>query len=236
MRMRGGVLLAIAAFVAVACGTSYRPARGDCRWCSCGLPRPQWHDGSAFLPKQPDLADSCARRYESASFDFTPHVAILRDFRVSRRNIHFLRIIFRKIRSPSLPIELRPQISACISVHSCGARLRMDRNHGHRRAAGGHVETMSQMERFRGHFYNWYDTRDLRPLDPKYISSVDSGNMAGHLLALANGCRELIQKSSIEPGMLAGVRIRSFCYGGAGKIIEHAANPSRHAKATQQCR
>lgn len=67
------------------------------------------------------------------------------------------------------------------------------------------LQTVSQMERFRGHLYNWYDTRDLRALDPKYISSVDSGNIAGHLLALANGCRELIQTSSIEPGILAGV-------------------------------
>jgi cyclic beta-1,2-glucan synthetase len=64
---------------------------------------------------------------------------------------------------------------------------------------------MKQMERFRGHFYNWYDTRDLRPLDPKYVSAVDSGNMAGHLLALANGCRDLIEKSSFEPRALAGV-------------------------------
>jgi cyclic beta-1,2-glucan synthetase len=67
------------------------------------------------------------------------------------------------------------------------------------------LETMTQMERFHGHFYNWYDTRDLRPLDPKYVSSVDSGNIAGHLLALGNGCRELIQKSSIEACILEGV-------------------------------
>ena len=38
---------------------------------------------------------------------------------------------------------------------------------------------MDGLERFRGHFYNWYDTHDLRPLDPKYISSVDSGNLSG---------------------------------------------------------
>ncbi len=50
--------------------------------------------------------------------------------------------------------------------------------------------TMHRMERFRGHFYNWYDTNDLRPLDPPYISTVDSGNLAGHLIALANACHE----------------------------------------------
>ena len=44
------------------------------------------------------------------------------------------------------------------------------------------LATMSGLVRFRGHFYNWYDTQDLRPLDPQYVSSVDSGNLAGHLI------------------------------------------------------
>jgi cyclic beta-1,2-glucan synthetase len=52
------------------------------------------------------------------------------------------------------------------------------------------LATMSGLERVRGHFLNWYDTRELRPLEPRYISTVDSGNLAGHLIALANACRE----------------------------------------------
>ncbi|MDP9013960.1 MAG: glycosyl transferase, partial [Pseudomonadota bacterium] len=51
------------------------------------------------------------------------------------------------------------------------------------------LATMNRLERFRGHFYNWYDTRDLRPLDPRYVSAVDSGNLAAHLIALAGACR-----------------------------------------------
>ena len=54
------------------------------------------------------------------------------------------------------------------------------------------LATMSRLQQCRGHFYNWYDTRDLRPLEPRYVSSVDSGNLAGHLIALANTCREWI--------------------------------------------
>lgn len=50
------------------------------------------------------------------------------------------------------------------------------------------LHSMETLPRFRGHFYNWYETREKRPLDPKYISSVDSGNLAGHLLALAQAC------------------------------------------------
>jgi cyclic beta-1,2-glucan synthetase len=52
------------------------------------------------------------------------------------------------------------------------------------------LATMGGLPRFRGHFFNWYDTRDLRPLNPQYVSSVDSGNLAGHLIALANACEE----------------------------------------------
>ena len=44
------------------------------------------------------------------------------------------------------------------------------------------LATIDRLERFRGHLFNWYDTRDLRPLDPMYVSTVDSGNLAGHLL------------------------------------------------------
>ncbi|HEY0303148.1 MAG TPA: glucoamylase family protein, partial [Rhizomicrobium sp.] len=50
--------------------------------------------------------------------------------------------------------------------------------------------TLDKLERFRGHFYNWYTTQDLRLLEPRYISTVDSGNLAGHLIALAHACRD----------------------------------------------
>jgi cyclic beta-1,2-glucan synthetase len=67
------------------------------------------------------------------------------------------------------------------------------------------LSTMAGLARCRGHFYNWYDTADLRPLDPRYVSSVDSGNLAGHLIALANGCREWRSHVLAEPRRLAGV-------------------------------
>jgi len=67
------------------------------------------------------------------------------------------------------------------------------------------LATMKRLELFRGHFYNWYDTRTLRPLDPRYVSSVDSGNLAGHLLVLGNGCRELIQQCPLEGDLFVGV-------------------------------
>jgi cyclic beta-1,2-glucan synthetase len=67
------------------------------------------------------------------------------------------------------------------------------------------LATMKDLERFRGHFYNWYDTQDLRPLDPKYVSSVDSGNLAGHLIAVSNACREMLGRPVIGPQWLVGI-------------------------------
>jgi len=47
--------------------------------------------------------------------------------------------------------------------------------------------SMHKLERYEGHFYNWYDTQTLKPLQPLYVSTVDSGNLAGHLLTLRQG-------------------------------------------------
>jgi cyclic beta-1,2-glucan synthetase len=51
--------------------------------------------------------------------------------------------------------------------------------------------TLQQMERHRGHFLNWYDTETLQPLPPRYVSTVDSGNLSAHLLTVAQACCEL---------------------------------------------
>ena len=53
--------------------------------------------------------------------------------------------------------------------------------------------TLDKMSKYKGHFFNWYSTETLTGLLPKYISSVDSGNLAGHLIALANSCDEWAQ-------------------------------------------
>ena len=49
------------------------------------------------------------------------------------------------------------------------------------------LRTMESLERYQGHFYNWYDTQSLQPLHPVYVSTVDSGNLGGHLLTLRPG-------------------------------------------------
>ncbi len=52
---------------------------------------------------------------------------------------------------------------------------------------GNTYQAMLTMEHFKGHFYNWYDTQTLNPLYPLYVSTVDSGNLTGHLLTLRQG-------------------------------------------------
>ena len=66
--------------------------------------------------------------------------------------------------------------------------------------------TLLKLERHRGHFYNWYETRTLRPLLPLYVSSVDSGNLAGHLLTLGAGLREFADAKIFDPEIFAGLR------------------------------
>ncbi len=51
--------------------------------------------------------------------------------------------------------------------------------------------SVQQLERFQGHLLNWYALRDLRPLHPRYVSSVDSGNFVGHLIVLKETLRAL---------------------------------------------
>jgi cyclic beta-1,2-glucan synthetase len=68
------------------------------------------------------------------------------------------------------------------------------------------ISTLEKLERFRGHFYNWYDTHDLRPLDPKYISTVDSGNLAGHLLTLEGVCRQWLAELPLSHVDVSGMQ------------------------------
>ena len=68
------------------------------------------------------------------------------------------------------------------------------------------LDTMQNLERFRGHFYNWYDTLTLLPLPPRYISTVDSGNLTGHLLTLRQGMLAMPHEKIWNTRSLEGLR------------------------------
>jgi cyclic beta-1,2-glucan synthetase len=68
------------------------------------------------------------------------------------------------------------------------------------------LQTYDKMEKFRGHIYNWYDTRTLLPIRPITISSVDSGNLAASFYTLRTGCRGLLREPLLDPGLFSGIR------------------------------
>ncbi len=65
--------------------------------------------------------------------------------------------------------------------------------------------SMERLEKYNGHLYNWYDTLTAQALPPRYISTVDSGNLAGHLLVLKNGCQELL-----DAPLFSGLLVQSL--------------------------
>ncbi len=66
------------------------------------------------------------------------------------------------------------------------------------------LDTMARLPMERGHLYNWYDTHTLEALSPRFISTVDSGNLAASLLALKGGCLDLLQRPLLNPVLLEG--------------------------------
>jgi cyclic beta-1,2-glucan synthetase len=66
-------------------------------------------------------------------------------------------------------------------------------------------QTMEALERHQGHFYNWYDTQSLKPLSPRYISTVDSGNLASHLLTLRPGLLALSDQKILGSQWIEGL-------------------------------
>jgi cyclic beta-1,2-glucan synthetase len=66
--------------------------------------------------------------------------------------------------------------------------------------------TVKGLERYNGHLLNWYDIRTLKPLEPRYVSTVDSGNLLGCLWTLDEGMREVVDKPLLGPQVLRGIR------------------------------
>ncbi|WP_025414981.1 GH36-type glycosyl hydrolase domain-containing protein [Gemmatirosa kalamazoonensis] len=99
------------------------------------------------------------------------------------------------------PTNVGLQLLATISAHDLGF-IPLERMTERLERA---FDALARMRRFRGHFYNWYDLHDLRVLEPAYVSTVDSGNLAGHLIAVRQACLGLTTLGS-GPGLDARLR------------------------------
>ncbi|MCA1602270.1 MAG: hypothetical protein LC776_11715, partial [Acidobacteria bacterium] len=65
--------------------------------------------------------------------------------------------------------------------------------------------SLTKLGKLRGHCFNWYDTRTLAPLVPQYISTVDSGNLAGHLIALKQAFIEMPEVKLLDQRVIDGL-------------------------------
>ncbi|MDW8800047.1 glucoamylase family protein [Clostridium sp. A1-XYC3] len=67
------------------------------------------------------------------------------------------------------------------------------------------VTSMESLERYKGHFYNWYDTRSKNPLYPRYISTVDSGNLVSYIWLVNEAIREQMNSPLLSKNLITGL-------------------------------
>ena len=92
------------------------------------------------------------------------------------------------------PTNIGLQLLATVSAHDLGFVTLAETTERLERA----FDTMGRLRRHRGHFLNWYALPDLSVLEPAYVSTVDSGNLAGHLIALRQACHELAEAEEAQ--------------------------------------
>ena len=85
------------------------------------------------------------------------------------------------------------------------------------------MKTIGKLERYEGHLLNWYDIETLTPLEPRYVSTVDSGNLLGALWSLEHGLEELIERPVLDGRAFEGLR-------DAGEILKQAVEQRRHSR------
>ncbi len=118
---------------------------------------------------------------------------------------------FQEDRSPAVahrtsPTNIAMGLLSTLAAHDLGLlpadamAERLDRT----------LTTVEALEQHEGHLLNWYDTENLAPLLPRYVSTVDSGNLAGALLVVAEGCRQLAASRSDLAPRLSDVAARAM--------------------------
>jgi cyclic beta-1,2-glucan synthetase len=116
---------------------------------------------------------------------------------------------FQEDPGPTLALRTSPtniglQLLATMSAHDLGFITREQMTLRLERA----FATLDRLERYRGQFFNWYDLESLAVLEPAYVSTVDSGNLAGHLIALRQGLLTLAEDGVGEPQL--GARLQGL--------------------------
>ncbi|MBE0501011.1 MAG: glycosyl transferase [Desulfuromonadales bacterium] len=98
------------------------------------------------------------------------------------------------------PTNIGLWMLSLLGAHDCGyigVRTLVDR-------LSATMLTLVKLEKYEGHLLNWYDLSDLHPLEPRYVSSVDSGNFLSSLWVMEAGLKELRQRPLLDAAVLAG--------------------------------
>ena len=98
------------------------------------------------------------------------------------------------------------------------------------------LDTLNKLELYEGHFYNWYDTKTLQPLHPKYVSTVDSGNLAGYILAVCQKCNEIHLDRFINHQYLEGIKDTLLIIEDENKKNKINIQKSHVSVALERCR
>jgi cyclic beta-1,2-glucan synthetase len=88
------------------------------------------------------------------------------------------------------------------------------------------LETLSRLERFEGHLFNWYDLKTLQPLHPRYVSTVDSGNFLASLWTFEASCNELATRPLLDVVALRGIADTLSVMRQVAAAIKNAEDPT----------
>ncbi|HEU4429985.1 MAG TPA: glucoamylase family protein, partial [Myxococcota bacterium] len=86
------------------------------------------------------------------------------------------------------------------------------------------LDTLERLPRHRGHLFNWYDTRTLAPLEPRYVSTVDSGNLAVSFVTVGESLDELALGPALPPQTWLGLNDALALLADAFGRIAHEAS------------
>jgi len=107
----------------------------------------------------------------------------------------------RSLAMRTSPTNIGLWMTSVLGAHDCGYQTISQTIE----KLGCTMATISRLPCHQGHLLNWYDIQTLAPLEPRYVSTVDSGNLLGALWALEQGLGELVQQPILDGQAFTGL-------------------------------
>ena len=93
------------------------------------------------------------------------------------------------------------------------------------------LATVARLRRYNGHLLNWYDTRTLEPLAPRFVSSVDSGNLVASLWTLRQGCLDVLRQPLAQSHLAEGFLDHLRLLGSSQPVLDNPRSTSKRKSA-----